>query len=68
MTNLSEGGMAVRAAIPLKHTSTIDFAFDLSVGASVTGKVKWHGQTRKESLESSCRVSAERAVSISKRG
>jgi DNA-binding response OmpR family regulator len=38
MTNLSEGGMAVRTAKALKHTSVIDFAFDLSTGASVTGK------------------------------
>jgi len=43
MTNLSEGGMAVRTAKALKHTSVIDFAFDLSPGASVTGKgqVAW---------------------------
>jgi DNA-binding response OmpR family regulator len=43
MTNLSEGGMAVRTAKALRHSSVIDFAFDLSLGASVTGKgqVAW---------------------------
>lgn len=43
MTNLSEGGMAVRTTKALKHTSMIDFAFDLSAGASVTGRgqVAW---------------------------
>ena len=43
MTNLSEGGMAVRTAKALRHSSIIDFAFDLSSGASVTGKgqVAW---------------------------
>jgi response regulator RpfG family c-di-GMP phosphodiesterase len=43
MTNLSEGGMAVRTAKPLKHSSVIDFSFDLSPGAAVSGKgqVAW---------------------------
>ena len=43
MTNLSEGGMAVRTAKMLKHISMIDFAFDLTPGASVTGRgqVAW---------------------------
>jgi len=43
MTNLSEGGMAVRAAKTLLHSSVIDFSFDLSLGASVRGKgqVAW---------------------------
>jgi DNA-binding response OmpR family regulator len=43
MTDLSEGGMAVRTAKALRHSSVIDFAFDLSLGASVTGKgqVAW---------------------------
>lgn len=43
MTNVSEGGMAVRAEKALKHSSVIDFAFDLSLGASVSGKgqVAW---------------------------
>jgi ActR/RegA family two-component response regulator len=43
MTNLSEGGMAVRTATPLKHSSVIEFAFDLSMGANLTGKgqVAW---------------------------
>jgi response regulator RpfG family c-di-GMP phosphodiesterase len=43
MTDLSEGGMAVRTAKALKHSSVIDFAFDLSLGASVSGKgqVAW---------------------------
>jgi len=43
MTNLSEGGMAVRTVKPLKHSAVIDFAFDLSHGATVSGKgqVAW---------------------------
>ena len=43
MTNVSEGGMAVRTPKTLKHTSMIDFAFDLTPGASVTGRgqVAW---------------------------
>jgi response regulator RpfG family c-di-GMP phosphodiesterase len=43
MTDLSEGGMAVRTAKPLKHSSVINFAFDLSLGESVSGKgqVAW---------------------------
>jgi response regulator RpfG family c-di-GMP phosphodiesterase len=43
MTDLSEGGMAVRTVKALKHSSVIDFAFDLSLGASVSGKgqVAW---------------------------
>jgi CheY-like chemotaxis protein len=38
MTDLSEGGMAVRTATTLKQSSTVEFAFDLSFGASLTGK------------------------------
>jgi hypothetical protein len=43
MTDLSEGGMAVRTSKLLKHSSVIDFSFDLSLGASVSGKgqVAW---------------------------
>ncbi len=43
MTNLSEGGMAVRTAKALRHSSVIDFEFDLSLGTSVRGKgqVAW---------------------------
>jgi len=43
MTNLSEGGMAVRTSKPLKHSSVIDFSFDLALGTSVSGKgqVAW---------------------------
>ena len=43
MTNLSEEGMAVRTIKPLKHTSVVDFAFDLPLGASIRGKgqVAW---------------------------
>jgi response regulator RpfG family c-di-GMP phosphodiesterase len=43
MTDLSEGGMAVRTTKALKHSSVIDFAFDLSLGATVSGKgqVAW---------------------------
>jgi hypothetical protein len=43
ITNLSEGGMAVRAAKPPKHSSVIHFSFDLALGATVSGKgqVAW---------------------------
>jgi len=43
MTDLSEGGMAVRTTKALKHSSVIDFSFDLSLGATVSGKgqVAW---------------------------
>ena len=43
MTNLSQGGMAVRTATPLKHSSLVEFAFDLSFAANLTGKgqVAW---------------------------
>jgi CheY-like chemotaxis protein len=49
MTNLSEGGMAVRAPRPLKHSSGVEFEFELSFGAHVSGKgqVAW---TNKEGL------------------
>jgi response regulator RpfG family c-di-GMP phosphodiesterase len=49
MTDLSEGGMAVRATRPLKHSSAIEFEFELSFGATVSGKgqVAW---TNKEGL------------------
>jgi len=43
LTNVSEGGMAVRTAKALRHSSVIDFEFDLSPGACVSGKgqVAW---------------------------
>jgi CheY-like chemotaxis protein len=43
ITDLSEGGMAVRAARPLKHSSLVEFAFDLSFGTNLVGKgqVAW---------------------------
>lgn len=43
ITNLSEAGMAVRTAKALRHSSVIDFEFDLKLGASVSGKgqVAW---------------------------
>jgi CheY-like chemotaxis protein len=43
MTNLSEGGMAVRTTKALKHSSVVDFAFELTLGASISGKgqVAW---------------------------
>ena len=43
MTNLSEGGMAVRTAKGLGRSSVMDFAFDLPQGTSVRGKghVAW---------------------------
>jgi response regulator RpfG family c-di-GMP phosphodiesterase len=43
ITNLSEGGMAVRTTSGLRHSSVIDFQFDLPQGASIRGKgqVAW---------------------------
>jgi len=43
MTNLSQGGMAVHTVRPLKHFGIVEFAFELSLGASVKGKglVAW---------------------------
>jgi CheY-like chemotaxis protein len=43
ITDLSEGGMAVRTARPLKHSSLVEFAFDLSFATNLTGKgqVAW---------------------------
>jgi len=43
MTNLSEGGIAVRTVKPLKYSAVIDFSFDLFVGATISGKgqVAW---------------------------
>jgi response regulator RpfG family c-di-GMP phosphodiesterase len=43
LTNLSEEGMALRVAKPLKHSSVVEFAFELSFGVNVTGKgqVAW---------------------------
>jgi CheY-like chemotaxis protein len=43
ISNLSEGGMAVRTAKPLRHSTIVDFAFELSLGASISGKgqVAW---------------------------
>jgi DNA-binding response OmpR family regulator len=43
MTNLSEGGMAVRTAKALRHSAIIDFEFELTLGGNVSGKgqVAW---------------------------
>jgi len=43
LTNLGEGGMAVRTAKPLRHSSVLDFEFDISPGRSISGKgqVAW---------------------------
>jgi hypothetical protein len=43
LTNLSEEGIALRIAKPLKHSSVVDFAFELSFGVHITGKgqVTW---------------------------
>jgi response regulator RpfG family c-di-GMP phosphodiesterase len=38
MTNLSEGGMAVHTVKPVEFHSVIDFAFELAIGAAVSGK------------------------------
>ena len=43
MQNLSGGGMAVRSAKPLRHSAVLDFEFEFSLGARVSGKgqVAW---------------------------
>ncbi len=43
MTNLSGGGMAVRTAKALRNSAVVDFQFELSLGARVSGKgqVAW---------------------------
>jgi DNA-binding response OmpR family regulator len=43
MTNLSEAGMAVHTAKPLRHARVVYFAIELPMGVSVTGKgqVAW---------------------------
>jgi response regulator RpfG family c-di-GMP phosphodiesterase len=38
MTNLSEGGMALRLVKPLAHRSIVEFTFELSSGATIRGK------------------------------
>jgi DNA-binding response OmpR family regulator len=49
MTNLSEGGMAVRTTKALTHSSMIEFDFQVSFGAAVSGRgeVAW---TNKEGM------------------
>jgi len=46
MANLSEGGMAVRPTKELKHSSLIDFEFEVPFGATVSGRgqVAWTGK------------------------
>jgi len=46
MANLSEGGIAIRATRALKHSSMIDFEFELPFGANVSGRgqVAWTNQ------------------------
>lgn len=43
MTNLSEGGMALRSARPLKHGATVEFWFEFTFGEEVSGRgqVAW---------------------------
>jgi len=43
ITNLSEGGMAIRGAKTLKHASTMEFWFDLDFAVEISGKglVAW---------------------------
>ena len=49
MVNLSEGGMALRPTKELKHSSMIDFEFEVSFGAIVSGRgqIAW---TSKEGM------------------
>jgi DNA-binding response OmpR family regulator len=46
MANLSEGGIAVRTTRELKHSSMIDFEFELPFGVTVSGRgqVAWSNQ------------------------
>src|SRR5882724_10198766 len=46
MANLSEGGIAIRATRALKHSSMIDFEFELPFGEGVSGRgqVAWTNQ------------------------
>jgi len=43
LTNVSEQGMAVRLAKPLKYSSSVDFSFELGLGMQVSGRgqVAW---------------------------
>lgn len=43
ITNLSGGGMAVRAVKPLKHGAVLDFTFELAMGVRISarGQVAW---------------------------
>ncbi|HKV60716.1 MAG TPA: PilZ domain-containing protein [Candidatus Acidoferrum sp.] len=43
MTNLSEGGMALRSLRPLKHGTTVEFWFEFTFGEEVSGRgqVAW---------------------------
>jgi len=43
ITNLSEGGMAVHTVKPLRRAAVVDFAFELPLGANISGKgqVAW---------------------------
>jgi ActR/RegA family two-component response regulator len=46
MINLSEGGIAVRTTRELKHSTMVDFEFELPFGAAVSGRgqVAWTNQ------------------------
>ncbi|MGB7283074.1 MAG: PilZ domain-containing protein [Candidatus Acidiferrum sp.] len=43
ITNLSEGGMAIRGGKPLAHGTSLEFRFELGYGAEISGKglVTW---------------------------
>jgi len=44
VTNISEGGMAVRVMQPLDQSSLVDFSFQLRSGPTITGRgnIAWH--------------------------
>lgn len=46
MVNLSEGGLAIRATRALKHSTMVDFEFELPFGAPVSGRgqIAWTNQ------------------------
>lgn len=48
ISNLSEGGMAVRSGKPLRHATVIEIWFELAYGAEISGKGLVAGPAPKE--------------------
>ncbi len=53
MVNVSEGGMAVRVAKPLKDAAIVDFAFEFSFGHAISGKgrIAWSNREGMAGIE-----------------